>query len=135
MRSSFATCPMDSANAFATSIGFFFWILASSKLTELARCPKAWLGGPSRVAAISRSGKACPEVCLRDEYPAFSTLSHSSLNDPKGLALSPCRFGESFLLSFDAESDLLRELWEAFSSHDERESIFPSKIDLTALRI
>jgi hypothetical protein len=48
------------------------------------------LGGSSRVDAKSRSGNACPGVFLRDEYPAFSALSHSSLNDPKGLALPRC---------------------------------------------
>src|SRR5881628_846616 len=72
------------SNVLATSIGLFFWIFASSKLSELARCPKVGLGGSSRVDPISRLGKLCPQVFLRDEYPAFNAVSHSRLKDPKG---------------------------------------------------
>src|SRR5207249_3994973 len=66
-----------------------------------------------------------------------SSSQHScrSCGDRCLLSNSSRRFAESSLFSFNAESDLLRELWEAFRSHDERESIFPSKIDLAAPRI
>ena len=77
---------MISASVLAISIGFFFWILASSKLSELAKWPNVGFGGSSMVDSMLMSVRLCSEVCWSDEYAVFKATTHSRRKDPKGSA-------------------------------------------------